>query len=196
MDFNDINSRLERLYISAGQRFDSNIAPHVQIKDEVINTSGLRRMTISFDRDHDENQATIKVLSIIGNLANLKDHLKNKFKEIGSDPEKVEEAITKSFHLQLILDLYNQEKHGSPLIKFRRSGKDPRIVKVSQALSVRSGGKSNTASFTIDPFSGQIRTEGDVVIVITAEIIDNQGQIICYLDELIKEGIKVWESLI
>lgn len=79
------------------------------------------------------------------------------------------------------------------LKKTRRSGKDPRIINISKALSPRPGVKAT--AFIRDPITGAGATN-NMAIVIIAEIVDNQGNLIYHLSDLINKSLKAWEEII
>ena len=191
MDYNDINSRLGRLYLSINQKFEGDVLEHIQTKKV---TDGKKvTISITFDAKHDENETINRINNIIGNLANLKDHLKTRLKQQGVDPQKIEDDINQNLPLQIILDLNNQEKHGYPITKIRRSGKDPKIINISKALSSRPGVRAT--AFIRDPITGAGVTN-NMAIVITAEVVDSQGNRLYYLNDLIDKSLNSWELII
>ncbi len=192
MDYNDVNLRLKRLYLSIDQQYESDVLQHMQTKKEKTK-NGNFTVTINFNAKHDENETINRINSIIASLANLKDHLMAKLKLQNGNPEDIENEINQDLPLQLILDLNNQEKHGYPLTKTRRSGKDPKIIDISKALSSRPSIKPIT--FIRDPITGAGATS-NMAIVISAKVVDSQGNLLFYLNDLIDKSLKSWERII
>lgn len=192
MDFNDIQSRLNRMYSSVDQRFDDDVRKHVKMTDEPHDQGRVFRL--SFDASHNEDEALNSILSIIGNIANLKDHLKKKYANDGGNPKDIENEIDNSPFLQLVIDLHNGDKHGYPLTT-KRSYKDPVIENIGRAISISADANNNTSYFTFSP-DGQFESSGNSTIVITADIKDSQGKIICSFDELVDSSIQEWEKII
>lgn len=191
MDIDDINNRMERVYLSIGQRFDKNIEQHIKIEHK---RNGKHwQAEISFGGD---NKAELlnQIFNIISHIAKLKDHLKNLYISKGGDGRVVEDEVELSEDLKLVLDLDNKEKHGK--LKKHHSGKDPYLDEIDRALSAIPGKQSEKVSFSIDPFSGQYCTEGPVAIVITAQVKSNNGTRVCSLDELINNSMGKWEEII
>ena len=58
-----------------------------------------------------------KIFIIFYNLASLKDNIKNCLEKKGLDKNLIEIEINNSLHLQVLIDIVNQEKHGYPLKK-------------------------------------------------------------------------------
>ena len=186
MDYNSVKSRLERVYSSINKQFENDISKHVDIveTDEII--------SISFNNDNDTAGTLNSINTIIHNLANLKDNLKNILDEKGLKGQFIEDEINNSIYLQLVVDLSNQEKHGYPLKRIRRSKKDPLIKNINRHLSM----SGNDSSVIIDQRTNQIKSTGDSKIVITANITDSKGRILFKLDELVDNSINKWEEII
>lgn len=192
MDYNDINLRLRCLYLSIDRQYESDVLQHMQTKTERYE-DGKFTITIDFNAKHDEHETINRINSIIAGLANLKDHLMTKLKLQGGNPQDIENEINQNLPLQLILDLHNQEKHGYPLTKIRRSGKDPKIINISKAISPKPG--VIATAFIRDPVTGAGVTN-NMAIVITAEIVDSQGNSLYYLKDLIDKSLNIWELII
>lgn len=190
MDINDIKNRMERVYLSINQRLDDNVAKHIKIEHK---TDGQYWQTkISFG-EKNKTEILNQIFNIISHLAKLKNHLKNLYTSKGGDAQLIENEIESSEHLKLIIDLDNQEKHGKSR---NRSGKYPYLDEIDRALSVRTDGQTKSSSFSVNPFTGQIITEGNIAITITAAVKSKDGKIICNLDELINKSIEKWEEII
>lgn len=191
MDYNDTNSRLERLYLSINQKFEDDVFEHIQTRQ--ITEGNQVTISVTFDAKHNENETINRINTIVSNLANLKDHLKVKLSKKREDPQKIEDEINNSIELQLILDLNNQEKHGYPLTKTRRSNKDPKITNISKAISPKPNVKPT--AFIRNPVTGAGYTN-NMAIVITADVVDNQGNLLYDLSNLIDKSLSIWESII
>lgn len=160
MDFNNIQERLERLYASVKARYSHEIKKHLVR----VNTPTL--FSISFNDPNKKAEYANKILMIIYHLGGLKDHIhkrivSNGFQKIGKK-EIIEEEIEKSFELQLVLDLVNQEKHGYPLKdKFNRTKKNPQIGNINNILSLTTGPqKGSFAGFIFNFKTGQLSFKG------------------------------------
>jgi len=116
------------------------------------------------------------------------------YKSKGGDIQNIENEIELSDHLKLIIDLDNKEKHCK--LNNSRSGKYPYLDEVDRALSVMTNQDIQSSSFSVNPFTGQFEANGGVGVTLSAEIKDNNGIIICSLDELIDKSIKDWEKII
>lgn len=192
MDYNDIKSRLLRTLKSFDMRFEENVKEniHFQPFDDIKN----KGFSILFGSDDSETIMN-KIILILHNLSSLKDHIKNNLKLNNKDPKIVELEIDKSIHLQVLIDIVNQEKHGTPL-RNSRSGKNPIIKNPSQALRVSPESENNQETFFTFYPEGRIEIGGNSKIIIRADIYDSQDNLIFSLDELIDESFSIWERLI
>ena len=149
MDFNDIKTRLQRVYNSINAIYDTDIEGGINV--EIRETSDGISMKTTFGRN-DETEAQVKIISIIHNIANLKDNLKNRLRDLRLNPQLVEAEINNSLPLQLIADLSNQDKHGYPLERTQRSNKDPLIKNIKSGLQLSTGAEAGSvAGFRMMP---------------------------------------------
>ena len=189
MDYNNIDVRLKRIYSAIGQQKKYGMEVLTGMNTEIIKKPDDKGSTIILSFG---NNIVIlnQIGSIISNLANLKDILKDCMEKQGKGKQLIEEEIDKSIALQLILDLSNQEKHGYPLAKKRRSKKDPLIKNIRSGMgpsdkpdSIRYLGPGGSAAY-------------NVMISIHADIVGSTGQHLFTLDELVNQAIKDWEKII
>lgn len=191
MDYDNINSRLKRLYLSVDQQYEDDVLEHMQTRTEV-GDDGMLSVIFDFRAKHDEDETVNRINGIISGLANLKDHFKKVMQERGGDPQVIEDEIDKELPLQVILDLNNQEKHGYPLTKYRRSKKDPKIVDIDKAITARPG--VVPTAFIRNPITGAGATN-NMTIVITAKIVDGSGNLLYYLNDLVDRSLNAWEGI-
>lgn len=193
MDYNDISARMQRVMSSLNARFETDIEKHIHLDVKLTETSRTITRTIGND---DQPTLENKVLIILHNLASLKDHLKNCLRNKRLDPKIVESEIDNSLHLQVLVDIVNQEKHGYPLTKTNRSNKNPIISDLRQVLGLSTGNEPNSeAGFFITP-DGKMNIIGNNNnIVILGLIKDDQGNILFSLEELVETCFERWNLL-
>jgi hypothetical protein len=114
-------------------------------------------------------------------------------KKNGHDSQIVEDEINNSLHLQILIDIVNQEKHGS-LLKKPRSNKNPIITDPSNGFRLASKKSSSTEiNFTKE---GNIISHGaSPAMFIDALIRDDKGQLLFRLDELVETCYTKWHDL-
>lgn len=199
MNFNNTKERIERILTSLGSRFDYDIKKHIKVENKTEidqkREKGMCSVTISFGNDN-KHDIENKILIILHNLNNLKNCLEFSLIKIGLDGKTiVENKINQSLHLQTLVDLVNQEKHGYPLpTNKRRSNKNPTIKDIRQNLRMSSINGSR-ASFTINPSSGTFKTCGDNSIAIDATIYDDTGKLLFHIDELVTKSFDLLNKI-
>ncbi len=190
MNYNDVKVRLEKIYASIGEQFFYGQAALDTTHTELKSEGKERSVSISFFNPDDEPRVLNQIDSVILNLANLKDCLKRKMEQRGDDQEVIEDEINNSPYLQITLDLSNQEKHGYPLTRTNRSEKNPLIQNVSRALSPSN--KPDNIRYE--------RSDGSAImnmmVKVTADINDSQGNLLYRLDDLVEGTLGAWEQII
>lgn len=185
MDFNNIEQRISRLYISINAHFDSFKQTEVIQEEKIENGEKIIIVTIGASPINQNQQfdAFNKLISVIHNIFNLKDHLKNYFSDNNLNKKLVEEEVDNSLHLKLIADLSNQEKHGYPLNN-RRSKLDPRIENIQNSNII----KMPVTKLLYNPMQGRV--------ILTANITDLNHNFIISFDELIDKSLEKWEDFL
>ena len=196
MDFNDITNRLNRTLTSLNARFDNDIRKNTKV--ELIETDGGIGTRTTFG-DSDENTNLNAIMIILHNLANIKDNLIKTLITKGKTEKQakkiVEDEINSSLHLQVLIDLVNQEKHGYPLTKFIRSNKNPLIKNPAQSLSLGDGREGSVTEINIAQ-DGHLIIHGDPPkIILTADIYDDNNVLLFNLNALVDTCYSKWELL-
>lgn len=188
MDYNNIDNCLKRIYASVNsmKKYGGEVLSGIHT-ETTEKSEGRFMLTISFGR---EEGARNQIQNVISNLANLKDILKTQMETRGKNKNLIEDEIEKSLTLQLVLDLSNQEKHGYPLTKTRRTKKDPIISNLQIGISP----SDRPDNITYAASNGTKAL--NVMISINADVIDSSGIKICTLDQLIDQAVNDWEEII
>ena len=185
MDFNDISFRLKRIYSSINEKFDDDVEKYLNIEEV---SAG--KFEITFDKGQEESATTNAAIAVLEHLAKLKDHLINRLKARGDEGSIIEEEINNSAALQLVIDIANSEKHGHPLKK-ERSKKSPRVTNIRHSLVV-----PPQKQIGINITKGTLIEADGCSINITAEIIDMNGDLLYRWTTLVKDALKIWETVI
>ena len=190
LDLNDIEARLKRLYIIFNETVSLDISNHVFFhKDEYgLLTNWTIAPISSYEIDS-------KAISIIHQIATIKDHLKKK------NYPNVEKIIDANLELQLVIDLDNADKHGYPTTS-NRSKLDPQPsniaaypnigpddeVQIIREMSFGEPKHTIVSKIQVDVKGGTVVIDGDIV--------DGEGNKITTLQEMIRKSIEIWESII
>lgn len=194
MDFNDLNAKIKRLYSALGEQYDEDISSNI-IDSHLSSPDGKFEHETTFGSNNPEKNQNL-VMNAIHLISSLKDVIKQKLRESGKDPRAYEQLINDSRPLALITDLDNKDKHGNSLRHSQRSNESPQIVNIGQALH---GHGITRVSFTTDFATGKTTldsAEGDVKIVVVADIVDSAGNFIMDLNEMLQSSTKIIESFL
>ena len=185
-DYNDLNKRIGLLYKVSGnfKEFIPNERITTTLKDNPVKDNR-RVIEISFGVEEftDDQKETFQIQTnqIIDNLANLKDNTKNKLTLNGKNGNLVEQYINSNLPLQLITDLDNLNKHGSPLTRPYRTGYEPKITNIR---------KESRYTF----FFGWLNYLKDSRIYLDADVVNQNEEVIFGLKKLITSSIVLWEN--
>lgn len=179
MNYNSIQARLTMAFAALNGRFDENISKHENWQEWPDG----KGVSLTFDKE-DKHIVFNKIMTILHSLGSLKDHLKNCLKKNDHNPQIVEDEINGSLHLQVLIDLVNKDKHGSELNK-PRSGRDPWIDDPRNGL--RMGSKKGSPLEEGSP--------DQPTMFIDAYIMDGEGKLLFYLDELVETCFLKWREL-
>ena len=116
----------------------------------------------------------------------------------GRDPKKIDQAVQKSFELQVIIDLSNADKHGYPPRDGGRSGRAPKLSEVNRVLKLSTGTQPHSSAvLTLTP-KPMVRLvgSGSATVVITGTIVDEAGCHLGDLHEFLTKGTATWECLL
>jgi len=195
MDFNDFNSRMDRMYHAVNLLIDTNVQSNVR----KINTSanfeegGQRKIVISFGMDFNQKGSTDSLnlaLFAVDRIISLKDHLKNKIEIAGNSKQAVEDLINNSVNLSIALDIWNSDKHGTPL-KSPRTDLGPFIRNLRRTLEI-----SGNQAMIFSPFTGVVETHGNPRIKVQGEIADMNGNTIMSLSDFLSSILSELEDFI
>ncbi|GEM_PF-5394837 len=193
MNFESINLRMERI---------NHSIKIVKVKDFVDNCSTSEdadgTIHFNFGSTNEQENETI-IISVISNLGALKDNLKNRVSFLGLDKKLVEDEINKFLVLKLVTDLDNQYKHGIPLNRTRYDKGPIDVINIRVAVRIYNRPATTFKESKPQKFSmGEVTTiAGDnTETVIDAEIVDRDGNLICYLDDLIDDSFRIWQKFI
>lgn len=185
MDFNNLENRLKRLYSANDALIDFDVAENINVTHSKEG-EGVHSMHVNFGNlTHEE--LINKVMLLIGLIAGLKDHLKNKINSLGQNSNLVEDAVNNSENLSLVMDINNAEKHGYPLKKFKRTNKSPRIGAVFQALA--------GSSIMIDE-KNDVTAGENASVVICGDVVDDKGEKIIDLEDMLADAVSDIEEFV
>jgi hypothetical protein len=161
--------------------------------------------------------------SVIHSVASFPNHLRRWAKKNGRDASRIDLTIKNCPAIQIIIDLWDNDKHGGARQDGGHSRKAPKIEKVERVLrlatasgpvldvaEVASRGCAHPlASATGPAESGssvaviftsqgpkQVSGSGSARVVVTAQVVEGDGTFIGDLYELEVKALKTWEGLL
>ncbi len=188
MNINSLKERMQILYASVERRL-KKLSPSAETSINVTKWELFTRVRFG---SSSPPQLRSDVNAIISDLASLRDIIKVNLRAKGLSPRIMEDAINASFHLQLIVDLNNEYKHGHPLRDGYRSGVEPIVGPLVEGLKVPPG---ETVDMVVEYASGRVEIDKDFEVVITGDITTRDGRRLCTLDELFDTALTEYEGI-
>lgn len=192
MDFKDIQERVGLIYASIDETVSTDI-DEIEVRD--VTLEGVQGIVFNFGSST-LHQLQGKVMAVLNNIASLKDLLKMHCNAKGLDPKIVEDQINSSKELSVLTDVVNAYKHGGYPLNTPRSGLDPEIKNIMQAMAPNPDYSGNDYGYTNNPNTGEQRLGDGSRIVIDAEIYDKNGNLLFDLDHLVQVCLERYEHLI
>lgn len=195
MNLNDINKRLERIYLSIDESIDKELKKSLEV---VIDPETKEPLGVKLDPQA-KADTEHRILTIIHNIASLKDHLKREY-------SNVEDEINNCIELQLVIDIDNSDKHGYPAKIRPRSNLFPKIINIDRVVKVQKSDiweYKEEVKFDFNPETNNIIQKRTFTIgvmngsiIIDADIVNEKGEFIMKFNDLITNSLNKWEEII
>jgi hypothetical protein len=192
----EFEARVRRLYAAIGATVDEAVSEHrplVRVTERVF------EMYQDWNGGLNEDQVAILGTTAISHVANLRNHLFRWAAASGRSAEEVTNAIRQSLALQVILDLANNEKHGYPPRDAGQSGRRPKVTEWQRMLQLSAGGPTASGvAVVLLPTGPQVTTTGggSAKVVVTGQVVDEQGANMGDARHLLEEALHAWETLL
>jgi hypothetical protein len=191
----DLILRVERLYAAIKASEEIEISKFLP---KVINDGHMKGFSQDWSGGLTEAEITNIAQSLIYNIAHFDSTLKKWADQNNKDKTKIARTFNNSPALRIIKDLCNYDKHVYPPRDGGHSGKSPRIDKFSRVMQMTT--KSMKNSFVALTFTPQglpkVLGDGTAKVVVTGEILDEDGNNIGDFHKTALEAIKAWESVL
>lgn len=192
MHSDELEHRIKRIYASVGSTEETDMS---KLKAHVIRDGKRIAIHQDFTGGLSDEELDNLAHSLIHNLANLHDHLRKWATKNGKDKSKVEVLFNNSLALQIIQDLSDNDKHGYPPRDSGKSGKLPRIGKITRTLQLTVS-PQRASTMTLGPGGIPRISGGEAKAVISADVLDRDGNTIGNFREIALEAIAAWERLL
>lgn len=192
MDPNDIHRRLKRLYVAVDSLEDyTDIIKKIRISS--ISTENVNAVIVNFG-NLSKTEIENVVMSVIYLVGSLKDNVKRSLAESNRSSTVVEDMINSCFELSILTDLYNQDKHGYPLTKTKRSGKNPKISELFQALALENEPGKGKSYVSISE-GNMLGLHGSFSIRVSGVVVAENGEVLTDVGNMIKAAVSAYEKL-
>ena len=193
----ELDKRLARIYSSIDETIDNDPS---KFPPKKIATEKMKGIFWDFSGSQSPEDIENLAFSMVHNIANLRDHLKQWAKHNGQDDNRVVTIFKGCEALKIIQDLSNTDKHGGPPRNGGYSEKKPKFTNISRIVEVATGtAKGSSAEVRLNVHgNSEIRSQagGSVKTIITGDIIDENGDRIGFLHDIAVEAMESWENLL
>ena len=154
---------------------------------------GLQGVFADFRGDETKEELSNIVYSAISNVAHFKDHLRGWARRNHRDVKLIDEAITGSRELRIVIDLADADKHGGTRHDGGYSKLNPGISDLEQALRMRTRSR---VGITLS--GGELRVVGDgsAAVEITGPVVAEDGTVLGDLREIVVAAVSAWEVVL
>lgn len=186
--------RIRRLHAALGRVLERDLS---KFPARICASGGARVMVQDFSGGATEVQLSDALQGVIHNVASFHDHLQEWGRHHRVSTESIHNYMKNSREFCIIRDLWNNEKHGGyPPRRDGWSKMAPRVQAARRVMRLTTGPKCNsTVGLTIGN-NGQPIAWGDgrAEVVVTAEVVDRQGNGLGEAHELIEKSVRVCEA--
>jgi len=153
-------------------------------------------LSVDFSGGLSPAQLQNRAMQVVYLVAHLPDHLRAWAKHRGLDPNQIDNAVSSSEELKILIDLSDADKHGGERRDRGRSGLGPRLRGVARALRLE-GGSPASITVTVRGSGAELtEVESNFAAEISGEVVDAAGTHIGDLMQLVTTGLSTLESLL
>jgi hypothetical protein len=192
----EIVFRVKRIYAAINASHEFNMA---KFPVKVFSNTRGHGFFQDFSGGQSEEELANIAHAIIYNIANLRDHLRRWADQNGKGQARVWEYFKGTDPLKIIQDLSNYDKHGPPENgKQSWTGLEPRLRYIRRIMQLTTQAKAGSCvALTFDRNGGpQLHGDGSACGVVTAEVLDKDGNLLGDLARIQLAAVEAWELLL
>jgi hypothetical protein len=191
---NPLIHRIRRMYAALGDTVETDMS---RFPAHVVSTDKIIGLVHEFSGGMSPEQLENVLHSLIAIVASLEYYIEQWADHNGHDKSRVKAVFTTSRPLQLVHDLWNSDKHAHSR-KGSRSGITPRLKDVHRPMVLTTQPhKGSFVRMTIGPGGVPvIGGDGSAAVVITADVIDEDGTRIDDAHKILTSAIEECETLL
>lgn len=188
-------NRLHRIYASIHAVTELDMS---KLPGRIIQTDKITHVEQDFSGDLSKHDLENAAQLMIANTASLKDHLKKWARQNDKNADVVDQRLTQSKEMKIVIDLWDKDKHGGDRRDGGYSKSSPSLFDIRREMVLSTQPKTGSWIAMTLGASGEpvIHGDGTSTLVINAEIKDKNNQLLGYLHDVLKECLRIWESLI
>jgi hypothetical protein len=185
----DLENRIKRIYSALNVMVENDIAKTVTVTE----TPG--KIRFSFDGGMSEADLQNAVMTLIGLIAHLPEHLKHWLRENNKPVQEVVDLVNRCDEFKIIADLWDADKHGGARRDGGISKRSPRIKSLQRSLQPQPGSQFMRVMFSYGPDGSGVRSiDGEPQVVIDGVVVDGNESKIGDLAKILESGFSVFES--
>lgn len=187
----EIQERIRRVYTAIGETVEDDLSKFAPVTDP-----SRRYFRMDFRGGMTPEQMSNAAHTAIAQVAGLSDHLRKWAKTTGRDPKQVDAVVAKSPALQMLIDVWNTDKHGYPPSRPTLTGKAPRLGPVDRGLAIGPREPRQAVEITPSPIGLDVHGSANLRVVFTGAIVDADGSRLGEMSRLLEDGLKAWEEFL
>lgn len=190
----DVHGKLEKIFAALGLGIERDMSK-VSITPHHSNDPG-RGWYLDLEKGITQADLLVSIEAVIHHIASFKDPCKTWFRKHSLDKKLVNDCIKSSQELGIIIDLDNFLKHGEERPGEKtQTGLFPRLRDVRRVIASHTTTETPKSGLTIRT-DGSIETEGEIALVLLAQVVSKSGQVLGELPGIQKTAIQAWETLL
>jgi hypothetical protein len=196
MTQDELLNRLHRIYASVKVTAEFNMT---KLPSKIICSREVVGIYQNFTGELSDSDIANAAQSVIHNIASLQDHLKKWAADNGKHKTKVDDTFAQSLDLQIIKDLWVNDKHGyHPRKEDGWSHKLPKLQNIHRQMRLTTQNKAGSFVTMVIGSGGvpNIVGDGSACAVITGDVVDKDGKPLGDLFDIEQRAVEVWESLL
>jgi hypothetical protein len=184
----DFELRLERAYAALDAARETD---HSKFQITRGEHQGMTTIGVDFAVGMTEADISNLAHSAVHNVANLRDHAIRRARQRKVAVSIVDEVVSRSLAVQVIIDLSNNDKHGYPPRDGGKSGRSPKLINIERFMSMDAG------TWTGIRFEPQgVVADGRGPVLTSGTVVDQDDVVIGELHMLLNEALAAWESVL
>ncbi len=189
----EIRRRIQRLLAAIGETVEEEFSKFPPTKTVTDSWVFVRQ---DFTGGLNDAQIANIAFTAIHAVAHLPDHLRSWAKRNARPMTDVDDVISGSSAIQVIIDLSNRDKHGASR-DAGCSGRAPRVENLKRTLRL-SGGPQPGSGVTVQfiPGGAKVHGPGSAAVVVTGDVLAKDGARIGDLSSLLEAALDAWEKVL